>query len=193
MVLPVTPYLTLAEKLGDLKKRMWKNLVDKHYKQPVLIQDNLTPIYRVAWGQCSKGMQAKLGAHTEFEKEDLKENCQWLPKEIKGITFKFEEHRFGFLSLNDTHCDLCNCWEHHDETLQSFSKTLKSKVEVLEHYEGAFGSDPGLLAAAGKLNGVPSKEQAQLKFTKVHALAILFNTHAAHARYGVICSKNNWG
>jgi hypothetical protein len=99
---PAISDLTPTEKLSDFNKQMWDNAVDKQHKRKVLIHDNLTTLYIAVWGQCSEAMQAKLEVHPGFENEDLRANCQWLLKEIKGIIYKFDGQCFIFLFLNES-------------------------------------------------------------------------------------------
>ena len=73
--------------------------------------------------------------------------------------------------------------------MESYYNTFKAKVEVLEHYRGSFGSNPGLVSAAIMLKGAPVDKQDLLKFTKDHALAVLFLTHSDQSKYGMICAE----
>jgi Zinc knuckle len=186
---PVIPDLPPSKKLSNYNKRMWENSVDEQHRRRVLLQDNLTTIYKVAWGKCSEGMQAKLKSHSNFEVEDLNANRQWLLKEIRGIMHQLEGSRFLFLSLNKAHCNLWNCKQCPDESLQSYLNTFKSKLDVLEHYGGSFGTDPGVISEASKLPRAPTNKEALLKVTKKQSVAILFITNADQGCYGVICAE----
>jgi Zinc knuckle len=179
--------------VSALEQRMWNNAVDSYCAKASRISENLKALYSVAWGQCSEAMQAKLHSHDDFQVNDLDADCSWLLKEIKAITFRFEGQRFIFLSLDDAHTALCTYYQGAEEPTLTYLHNFTNKVEVLEHYGGSFGVDPGLLAASQRLPFCPppplpghAPSAALLKFTRNRSLAIAFVKRADPGRYDTL-------
>jgi hypothetical protein len=179
---------TPAEEASKGKMRDWENRCDRLFKRDTAIDDNLKSLYSIAWGQCSEAMKAKLQSHDDFTSMDHKADSVWLLKEIRAITYQFEAQRYIFLALDDAHSDLRAYLQKPDETLSKYLHTFKTKIDVLEHYGGSFGTDKALVAAAKKIPGAPSDPTDLLKFTKNRALAVAFLKRADPARYGLLWS-----
>lgn len=187
--------------ISALAQRIWNNEVDDYCDRVRLITQNLKTLYSVAWGQCSEAMKAKLQTHDEFTTKDLDADCSWLLKEIKAVTFRFEGQRFIFLSLDDAHSSLCAYRQQADEPILTYLHNFKNKVDVLEHYGGSYGVDPGLLKAAALLPGCPPAptpgqphSPAYMRFTRNRSLGIAFIKRADPKRFSQMLAdlENNF-
>ena len=92
-------------------------------------------------------MRAKLKSLPEYNDKDGESDCVWLLKSIRGIMLRFEGQRYVFLSLNDALQNLCTYRQLPDIFLAIYLEEFQNLVDVFEHYGGAIGTFPGLVAA----------------------------------------------
>ena len=189
-VLPLTRELAMptieppeelpATEMSNLKKSIWEKKVSAYVIRSDYLEDNLKKAYTVAWGQCSDAMRAKLKAHPEFESKHSTCDCVWLLKEIKGIMMRFEGQRYIFLSLDDAHTTYQTFKQGENMDVSTYLKEFQNIVDILEHYGGAVGYDPGLIEAVGGSGSVATKA----KKARGKALALAFLKRADRTRYG---------
>jgi len=132
----------------------------------------LIVIYAVIWGQCSKAMKAKLTSLDDLETKSHKSDCVWILKEIKGITYCFEGQRYIYLSLNNARTSYYAYTQGAEDSISSYLEHFRSLVEVLEHYGGAIGEDPGLLDATAAVSSDTDNATKRLKIARDRTLAL---------------------
>jgi len=155
---------------------IWEKKVSAYCTRTDYLDSNLKTAYAVIWGLCSEAMKAKLTSLDDFETK----------KEIRGITYRFEGQRYIYLSLDNARItyyahtlgakDLISCYPEH----------FRSLVEVLEHYGGAIGEDPGLLDANAAVSANADDTSKRLKIARDRTLALAFLKRANRRRFGAL-------
>ena len=77
------------------ERKLWEDELTLYSKRKAKYESNKVAGYLLAWGQCSKEMQAKLKQLPTF-KEDIDESRDLLGllKAIQGIAYKFEAQKY---------------------------------------------------------------------------------------------------
>ena len=81
--------ITEAEAQSPIKLLLQQEDVKESRERSQALKNNLRDVYSVIWGQCSNTMQAKLKQVKGFETNNNMNDCEWLLKKVKNITFKF--------------------------------------------------------------------------------------------------------
>jgi hypothetical protein len=150
------------------------------------LDSNLKTAYAVIWGQCSKAMKAKLTSLDDFETKSHESDCVWILKEIQGITYRFEGQRYIYLSLDNARTAYYAYTQGAKDSIFSYLEHFRSLVEVLEHYGGAIGKDPGLLDATAAVLSDTDNAPKRLKIARDHTLALAFLKRANHRCFGTL-------
>ena len=101
-------------------------------------------------------------------------------KEIKGITYGFKGQRYIFLSLDEARTNYYAYTQGPDDTIAIYLEHFTSLVEVLEHYGGAIGEDPGLFDSTD----ASSDATQRVKTARDRTLALVFLKRADRRRFG---------
>jgi len=150
------------------------------------LNSNLKTAYAVIWGQCSEAMKAKLTSLNDFETKNHKSDCIWILKEIKGITYRFEGQRYIYLSLDNARTSYYAYTQGAKDSISSYLEHFRSLVEVLEHYGGAIGEDPGLLDATAAVSTDADDATKRLKIAHDRSLALAFLKRADCCCFGTL-------
>jgi hypothetical protein len=147
---PVEQPTELNEKTStkaDIK--VYDKELDIYVVRKTKLKDNVKALYAVAWGQCSNAMKAKIKKSDKYEEGRNASNVSWLLKEIRGVTFGFENQRTLSLSLQLAQQDFYRFKQGSEMSMPMFYQTFKNKVAVLEHYSvgDTFGQDASLRQA----------------------------------------------
>jgi hypothetical protein len=174
---------------ADIK--VYDKELDIYVVRKTKLKDNVKALYAVAWGQCSDAMKAKIKTSDKYEEGRNDSNVSWLLKEIRGVTFGFENQRTLPLSLQLAQQDFYSFKQGSEMSMPMFYQTFKSKVAVLEHYSvgNTFGQDTLLRQAVR--NATPStptstkiSDDLVAKQARGQALAQSFLCAADKHRYG---------
>ena len=138
------------------------------------LDSNLKTAYAVIWGQCSEAMKAKLTSLDDFKTKSHESDCVWILKEIKGITYRFEGQRYIYLSLDNARTTYYAYNQGAKYSISSYLELFRSLVEVVEHYGGAIGEDPGLLDATTAVSADADNATKRLKIARDRSLALAF-------------------
>ena len=181
----VLPTITKAEELDPeetnlLVKAIWNKKVTSYCTRTDYLESNLKTAYAVIWGQCSKAMKAKLTFLDNFKTKSHESDCIWILKEIKGITYGFEGQRYIYLSLDDARTSYYAYTQGPDDMIAIYLEHFTSLVEVLEHYGGAIGEDPGLFDPTD----ASSNATQRAKTARDRTLAVAFLKRADRRRFG---------
>jgi hypothetical protein len=131
-------------------------------------------------------MKAKLTSLDDFETNSHESDCVWILKEIKGITYRFEGQRYIYLSLDDARTTYYAYTQGAEDSISSYLEHFRSLVEVLEHYGGAIGEDPGLLDATAAVLANADDATKRLKIARDRTLALAFLKRADRRRFGTL-------
>jgi len=131
-------------------------------------------------------MKAKLTSLDDFEAKSHESDCAWILKEIKGITYRFEGQRYIYLSLDDARTTYYAYTQGAKDSISSYLEHFCSLVEVLEHYGGAIGKDPGLLDATAAVSADADDATKRLKIARDRTLALAFLKRADCCCFGTL-------
>jgi hypothetical protein len=165
---------------------VWEKNVSAYCTRTDYLNSNLKTAYAVIWGQCSEAMKAKLTSLDDFETKSHKSDCIWILKELKGITYRFEGQRYIYLSLDDARTTYYAYTQGAKDSISSYVEHFCSLVEVLEHYGGAIGEDPGLLNATAVVWANADDATKRLKIARDRTLALAFLKRADHRCFGTL-------
>jgi hypothetical protein len=138
---------------------IWEKEVSAYCTRTDYLDSNLKTAYAVIWGQCSEVMGAKLTSLEDFEIKSHKSVCVWILKEIKCITYRFEGQCYIYRSLDNARTCYYAYTQGVEASISSYLEHFHSLVEVLEHYGGAIGEDPGLLVLLPLSRPTPTTQQ----------------------------------
>jgi len=131
-------------------------------------------------------MKANLTSLDDFETKSHESDCVWILKEIKGITYRFEGQRYIYLSLDNARTSYYAYTQGAEDSVSSYLEHFRSLVEVLEHYGGAIGEDPGLLDATAAVSSNTEDTTERLKIARDRTLALAFLKQADRRRFGTL-------
>ena len=188
-----------TEAVGSTAYRIWIKKVDIYVERLTALDNNLRTIFTVIWGQCSNMMQTKLKALPEYDAKAKEKDCVWLLKEIKGIMNHFDGSKYIYVSLDDATEEYYRYRQGHSQPLDSYYKTFKAHVEVLEHYGANVGGDtaflkdvessmttsrPTNLTSPTYLTDMNVFTSTRAKLARNKATAISFLKRSDHNKYG---------
>ena len=101
------------EETNLLVKAIWNKKVTSYCTRTDYLKSNFKTAYAVIWGQCSEAMKTKLTSFNDFKTND----CIWILKEIKGITYGFEGQPYIFLSLDNARTNYYAYTQGPDDTI----------------------------------------------------------------------------
>ena len=78
--------------------------VDLYVKRADILESNLRKAYSLVWGQCTESMKNKLEALSTFAYFNGSYDVLTLVKEIRDITYKFEDQRYLPAALHQAKC-----------------------------------------------------------------------------------------
>jgi hypothetical protein len=173
------------------KRMIWQTYMKSYMKRTDMMESNMRGIYAIVWGQCSPMMQSKLESLDHYSTKSIECDCIWLLKEIQGITHRFEGTRNIFISLDDAWCNYYSYQQGPNQSLHEYLKDYQSRVQVLEHYGAAIGSEgPYLDLVRERVRAetyvVTEEEYKAYEITaaKQQTIAIGFLKQADKRRYG---------
>jgi len=165
---------------------IWEKKVSAYCTRTDYLDSNLKTAYAVIWGQCSKAMKAKHTSLDDFETKSHESDCVWILKEIKGVAYRFEGQRYIYLSLDDACTTYYAYTQGAKDSISSYHEHFRSLVEVLEHYGGAIGKDPGLLDATAAVSAGADDATKRLKIARDSTLALAFLKRANRRCFGAL-------
>ena len=131
-------------------------------------------------------MKANLTSLDDYDTKSHESDCVWILKEIKGIPYRFKGQPYIYLSLNDARTSYYAYTQGAEESISSYLEHFCSLVEVLEHYGGAIGEDPGLLDATAASSANADNVTKRLKIARACTLALTFLKRANRRRFGTL-------
>jgi hypothetical protein len=125
-----------ADDAESIDTRIFKKEVDAYVKGKAKYTENSRKLFSLILGQCTKYLMAKLKALTEYlgMKEDF--NVFNLIKDIKGITYNFEESVYYMEALHDSKIRLFMLRQGKDVTNDKFLELFQTRMSVVEQFVG---------------------------------------------------------
>ena len=172
----------------NTQELIWKKRVEEYVKRDIALTENLKTVYSLVWGQCTDILKAKLEALTVYTKIKKDYDVIGLLKQIKTITYKFEEHNYIYLSLYNAWRNFYTFKQGKDDTNAQYLEKFTNMVDVLEQYGGRFGYDYASIAEQGYF-ALDKRDQTEDMFKiaveqgKKKFLSYAFIAKADHDRY----------
>ena len=156
------------------------------------LKSNQHTMYKVIWGQCSKNMQTKLKALTDYLKETEADNCAWLLNQIKGAIHQFNTEEYIYFSLTEAREAYMNCRQAPGQSDADYYAVFNTVVDVLEYFEANVAENDKLV--------LDTKEKAysateRRSISRDRTLAAVFLKHSDPMRYSGLLAdlKNQYG
>jgi hypothetical protein len=80
----------IAKDIARKEEIIWTASMKSYVRQLEELKSNLIPFYALIWGQHSEAMQNKIQALDHYNVERKASNCNWILKEIEGVTHQFD-------------------------------------------------------------------------------------------------------
>ena len=129
---------------GDAKIYIWQKQVDEHIKRQIALEENLKTAYTLIWGQCSDMMRAKIEASKNYSQMRSTYDSIMLLKELKDVTFRFEDQKYIYESLYLSYKNFFNFRQKNDMSITQYLETFNNMVDVMEQHGGILGTEPQL-------------------------------------------------
>ena len=109
---------------------------------------------------------------------------------LRPTTFPvWEVNSYIYLSLDDARTSYYAYAQGAKDSISSYLEHFRSLVEVLEHYGGAIGEDPGLLDATAAVSSNTNDATKRLKIARDRTLALAFLKRADRRRFGTLWAE----
>ena len=166
--------LNEADKTNEVKKRIFEKKIDAFVKREEKMEDNLQTLYSIIWNQCSKQVKMQIKSAKDYKTKCKKCDPLWLLKTVKGICYSFQDQKNKFIAIDRAKTGAIYTYVQGPETsLADFQKEFLNMIDVLQHYGGSFGDDPGLFREA--LRAHPGRTSTEAKnAAKDEAIAMSF-------------------
>lgn len=111
----------------------YKAEYDEYMKRKRDFEENKYKAYAELWARCSKTMQAKIEARTNYESKTYNGPIE-LTKAIKGHALNHEELRYEMAIIFDALKAFVNYREKEKESLREYTKRFKVVREALQSH-----------------------------------------------------------
>ena len=78
---------------SDIAKKRHEVQLEKIFDRINTLEDNMTNLYSLVWGQCADALQQGLCGHAGFEKKDIELDAKWSLKQIKLMMQGIKEEK----------------------------------------------------------------------------------------------------
>ena len=115
-------------------KTEYKHEIGLFIKSKQEYKDNLTKAYALLWSQCSKRMQIKIEARTDYT--SIKGNPILLLKAIKEHALNYQENRYSVAIVYESIKNMLATKKREGESLQDYTRRFKTALDVMEGHLG---------------------------------------------------------
>ena len=179
---------SLSTTADETDRAIWHERLKAYMKRENELEGNFATIYAVAWGQCSEAMRARLKAHAKYNESTAKNDCYWLLKQIKSITMKFDETKYGFISIMDARANFLNCRQGQQQSASDFIAQLRSWSDAIEYHGGSVAESHELIGAEAADGTIRSLEERK-RMAIDRTLAAAAIRGADPTRYGTLIAE----
>ncbi len=182
--------------LEDLESRVveerqieieFKAEYDIFMKRELAYKSNKTKAYALFWERCTKGMENKIKARSEFESK-IENNPIQLLKAIKEHALNYQEHRYDMSILLDSIKTLLGTKQQESESLQDYTKRLRVSRD---HIGGPIIFNKIVESMDGYDKKVLDKTTRYKNKAFERILGYLYLDNADHSKYGSILTGLN--
>eukprot|EP00957_Ditylum_brightwellii_P159081 12107255-Ditylum_brightwellii.AAC.1 len=111
-------------------------------------------MYAIAYGQCSKGMRAKLESEVGFAEAAAKSNVIKLLKIIKKIPFHYQSQWYPYRTVHQAIWALYMTSQKEGMTLEQYLDEFLNRKEIVKQCGGNTAYHPGLVSNMPKEAGL---------------------------------------
>lgn len=144
-------------------------------KEEKSMEDSLTALYNITWGQCSAMMQNRLESLLDYKIINKYADVATLLKEIRNISNELQVSANVYNALDEAKGKYYRYYQDHAESNIKHVKNIKELVATIEHYGGDICNDSGLIKHEKRADGniTTSKNYEALVRGKVLGCAVI--------------------
>ena len=140
-----TPTLSIPTNATDEEKSALKVAYKEEMKQFIarkgMLRTNLVKAYGIIWGQCTKGLRAKLEARKNWN-DGTDDRIKYKPinllKAIKEITHNHQDSKYPQESIYFCIKNVFTMKQEDNEGLTDFTKRFNNAIDIMETQHGMF-------------------------------------------------------
>ena len=123
--------LSTADANNEIKKALLKERIKMYIARESQLEENVTKLYNIIWGQCTDQLQSAIKYQSDYEKKSKEKDVLWLLK-------KLQKETAGLDSLGNKHVNLIKALkamldlqQGETEGNDNYVRRLKASVEAL--------------------------------------------------------------
>jgi hypothetical protein len=197
----VSPEDPPADATMAVKKR-WEEQLKQWGQRVDAMENNITKLYNLVWGQCSDALRAKIEAQSEFAaiRDHPMEGIELL-KLIKTISFKFEPQVYKPMAIDDAVYKFVTSRQGKHTTTAEYLEHFQNNLDVLEAVGADMGPHRGMVSMVTgdqvtitENQGINGATPAQIIEANERSIAVAFINKADKTRYGRLIEdlRNNY-
>jgi hypothetical protein len=165
-------------------KKRWELKLKRIGDREEKLEENITKLYNLVWGQCSEALRAKIESLNEFSNiRDVMDGIALL-RLIKTIAFKFEPQLYAPMAIDNALHKFINAKQGKQMTAAAYLEHFQNNVEVLEAVGASLGPHRGVISLITGGGGINDATEEQLAEANERSLAVAFINKADRSRYG---------
>ena len=137
--------IELGEDATDVEKEAihdtYKEEIKDFVRRKSILQKNMVKAYGLIWGQCTKGLRAKLEARQNWDDgttEKIKHRPINLLKAIKEITHNHQDTKYPQESIFFSIRNVFTMKQEDNEGLTEYTKRFNNAIDIMETQHGMF-------------------------------------------------------
>jgi hypothetical protein len=179
------PAETLREEI------MWKAKMKIHEHRKSCFTENISKLYFILYGQCTKELQGTLMCHTEYTNVSKTHDGLGLLRMIRNNAYNYQSHLFKPLAIQILQKDFYTYEQGPTVTTSMYHTHFQNLIEVIEDVGGSLGYESdGIIQALAKERGWDINDNKNditdemKREAKEAYLATIFIVNADPIRYG---------
>jgi hypothetical protein len=175
-------------------RKRWEDKLKRIGNREEVLEDNITKLYNLIWGQCSDAMQAKVESLPEFAAIRGPMEGIGLLKLLKTIAFKFEPQVYKPLAIDDAIYKFIHARQSKQMSAAEYLEQFQNNVDVLDAVGATFGPHRGVVEMITGDQRANEATPEQYNEATERSIAIAFINRADRTRYGRLLEdlRNNY-
>jgi len=141
------------KELTETQERIYDAKIMAFVKEEKSMEESLTALYNISWGQYIAMMQNRLESLSSWEDINKEANVARLLKEVRNINNELQVSVNIYDALDDPKRKYFAYYQSYEESNIKHVKNIKDLVATVEHYGGSVCEDEGLLEYEKKKDG----------------------------------------
>jgi hypothetical protein len=184
-----TPTVDMPDEPGNNTTRteelIYTEKIKQFIKRESTLQSNFATIHAVAWGQCSKAMQARLKTLDGYQSHSDNNDCLWLLESIRAVTLELDEKKHGVLSLLDARFNMLSCRQGTNQTVSNYREAIKGWADAIMFHGGSVAERVGTVPLFDDNHVERTLAEGEMIATE-ETLAMLMIRGADPTKYGTL-------